>query len=134
MTHLILTIHGTHIVFHFSASWYFGTIKLPEAEHLLMRHGNEHGAFLIGNHDTKGSNIGADWFALSLKDGDHKSGDVVKHYRIKTTDSANYFIARRQEFDTLQDLITYYSENSDGLVTTLKKAALKVLLLFILQR
>ena len=89
-----------------------------------MRRGNEHGAFLIRNHDTKGSNIGADWFALSLKDG-----DVVKHYRIKTTDSGNYFIARRQEFGTLQDLIAYYSDNSDGLVTTLKKPALKVLVM-----
>ena len=88
----------------------------------MMRPENETGAFLIVNHDTKGSNIGTDWFGLSLK----ADVDFVGHYRIKTTDTGSYFIAKGPEFGTLQDLIAYYSKSSDGLLTTLKKAALKV--------
>ena len=109
------------------SSWFFGAVKLQERELVLMRPGNETGVFLIVNHDTKGSHIATDWFGLSLK----ADVDNVRHYRIKTTDTGNYFIAKGPEFGTLQDLIAYYSKSSDGLVTTLKKAALKVNAYFI---
>ncbi|XP_065062309.1 tyrosine-protein kinase SRK2-like [Rhopilema esculentum] len=100
--------------------WYFGDIKRPEAERLLLRPGNTHGSFLIRKHDSKGSNIGVDWYALSIRDG-----DLIKHYKIKTTDSGNYFIARREEFVNLHALIAHYTDSSDGLVTNLRTACLK---------
>ncbi len=87
-----------------------------------MRPGNAHGSFLIRKHDNKGNvNIGHDWYALSVRDG-----DISKHYKIKTTDSGNYFIARKQDFATLHELIDHYKETADGLVATLKDACKKV--------
>ena len=101
--------------------WYFGDTKRPEAERLLLLRGNGHGSFLIRNHDSKGTGIGIDWYALSIRDG-----DIIKHYKIKTTDQGNYFIARRQEFVNLQELVQHYSESQDGLVTCLRNPCLKV--------
>ena len=82
--------------------------------------GNQHGAYLIRKSENKtGQNL--NWFALSIRDG-----DLVKHYKIKTTDSGMFFIARRLEFDTLQDLVAHYTQQSDGLVTTLSEPCKKV--------
>jgi len=100
--------------------WYFGDIKRPEAERLLLQANNGHGSFLIRNHDAKNTGIGLDWFALSIRDG-----DLIKHYRIKTTDQGFYYIARRIDFKDLQHLVQHYSSNQDGLVTCLGKPCIR---------
>lgn len=93
--------------------WYFGGIKRPEAEKLLKTPPNEHGAFLVRDSDKGG-------YALSMKDG-----DMVKHYKIRTTDTGNFFIAHNNPFTTLSDLIQYYTKTADGLCDVLKKACVK---------
>lgn len=101
--------------------WFFGEIKRPEAERILQRPENGHGSFLIRQNDNKGNlNIPFDWYRLSIKDG-----DLVKHYKIKTTDNGNYFIARRQEFTTLHELVEHYKTSMDGLVANLKEPCRK---------
>ena len=96
--------------------WFFGNIKRPEAEKLLLSPPNEHGAFLIrDNTKDKPS------FALSIRDG-----DVTKHYRIRTTDDGQYFIARHQLLNSLKELVEHYAQDADGLCDVLKKPAVDV--------
>ena len=100
----------------FAPSWFYGNIKRPEAEKLLLSPPNEHGAFLIrDNTKDKPS------YALSIRDG-----DVAKHYRIRTTDEGEYFIARHQLLHSLKELVEHYSHNADGLCDMLKKPAVDV--------
>jgi len=95
-------------------SWYFGDIKRPEAEKLLKTPPNEHGAFLVRDSDKGG-------YALSVKDG-----DMVKHYKIRTTETGNFFIAHNNPLTSLSDLIQHYTRTADGLCDILKKACVKV--------
>lgn len=60
-------------------------------------------------------------YALSMKDG-----DMVKHYKIRSTETGNFFIAHINPFTTLSDLIQYYTKTADGLCDILKKACVKV--------
>ena len=60
-------------------------------------------------------------YALSVKDG-----DMVKHYKIRTTETGNYFIAHNNPFTSLSDLIQHYTKTADGLCDVLKKACVKV--------
>lgn len=94
--------------------WYFGEIKRPEADKLLKTPVNEHGAFLIRESDKGG-------YALSVKDG-----DMVKHYKIRKTESGSFFIAHNNPFSTLSDLVQHYTQNADGLCDVLKKPCVKV--------
>ena len=87
----------------------------------MLHSSNGHGSFLIRNHDSKGTGVGIDWYALSIRDG-----DIIKHYKIKTTDQNYYFIARRREFVDLQELVEHYSSTPDGLVTCLRKPCMRV--------
>lgn len=57
-------------------------------------------------------------YSLSVKDGEN-----VKHYRIRTLDEGGYFIARRVTFKDLTELVSHYSESSDGLCTRLGRPA-----------
>lgn len=100
--------------FLFSHSWYFGEIKRPEAEKILKTPPNEHGAFLVRDSDKGG-------YALSMRDG-----DMVKHYKIRTTEDGSFFIAHNNPFSTLSDLVLHYSKSSDGLCDVLKLACIKV--------
>lgn len=99
-------------------SWYFGEIKRPEAEKLLKTPPNEHGAFLVRDSDKGG-------FALSMRDG-----DMVKHYKIRTSENGDYFIAHNNQFSSLSELIQHYSTNADGLCDCLKSPCIKVFHIF----
>ncbi|XP_057314524.1 tyrosine-protein kinase SRK2-like [Hydractinia symbiolongicarpus] len=90
--------------------WYFGDIKRQEGVRYLEQPGNKHGAFLIRKSENRPNQSGQ-LYALSALDG-----DIVRHYRIKTTDEGKFFISRRQEFSTLNELVEYYSNVSDGLM------------------
>ena len=82
-----------------------------------MSPANKHGAFLIRESENAGNN-----YALSVRDG-----DVVKHYRIRALDSnQGFFITRRSEFTTLQDLIEHYKVEADGLCDKLGLPCSKV--------
>ncbi|NXY16439.1 FRK kinase, partial [Atrichornis clamosus] len=95
--------------------WFFGPIKRADAERQLSYPGNQSGAFLIRESESlKGE------YSLSVFDG-----ASVKHYRIKKLDGG-FFLSRRKTFKTLNELVDYYSKNSDGLCVLLRKPCLKV--------
>lgn len=60
-------------------------------------------------------------YALSMRDG-----DMVKHYKIRTTENGSFFIAHNNPFPNLSDLVLHYSKNADGLCDVLKLACIKV--------
>ncbi|XP_057372283.1 tyrosine-protein kinase Src42A-like [Daphnia carinata] len=99
--------------------WYFGPIIRSDAEHLLLQSRNKDGAFLV-----RGSDSCYNDYALSIR-----FGTKVRHYRIKqkTDDIGNnvHFISQHRTFVTLQELISYYSNNRDGLATVLNKPCMK---------
>lgn len=106
--------------------WFFGDIKRQEGERLLMQVGNKHGAFLIRKSENRAGQ-GFNWFALSIRDGDQ-----VRHYRIKTTDNGKFYVARKQEFSTLSELVDFYSHSTDGgLLVNLREPCIKVCILLI---
>uniref|UniRef100_A0A7M4E251 Tyrosine-protein kinase n=1 Tax=Crocodylus porosus TaxID=8502 RepID=A0A7M4E251_CROPO len=89
--------------------WFFKTISRKEAERLLLAPGNKAGAFLVRESETcKGA------YSLSVRDNDATSGDIIKHYRIRTLDGGGYYISPRTTFSSLPQLIHYYSKG-DGL-------------------
>jgi hypothetical protein len=94
--------------------WYYGEIKRPEAEKLLVAPPNEDGAFLIRD-SSKGL------FAMSMRDG-----NLIKHYRIRKSDDGGFFIARANVFESLSELVDHYHEKSDGLCGLLKKPCERV--------
>lgn len=91
--------------------WYFKKIKRIEAEKLLLQPSNETGAFLIRDSESRHND-----FSLSVRDI-----DTVKHYRVRQLDDGGYFIARRQTFHDLQELVSHYSADADGLCVNLRK-------------
>lgn len=87
-----------------------------EAEKKLQNAGNEHGAFLIRDSESRRND-----YSLSVRDG-----DTVKHYRIRQLDEGGFFIARRTTFRTLQELVDHYSRDADGLCVNLRKPCIQV--------
>jgi fyn-related kinase len=55
-------------------------------------------------------------YALSVRDIDR-----VKHYKIKLSENGEFFITARSTFKTLQDLVTHYQQDADGLCVNLRK-------------
>ena len=87
-----------------SYSWYF---RVFPDENQLMQAPNSHGSFLVRDGETS-------HLLLRVEDN-------VKKYKIRKTDDEKYFLTRRKLFDTLQQLVTFYSHNDDaGLPVKLK--------------
>ncbi|EDR48627.1 uncharacterized protein MONBRDRAFT_44220 [Monosiga brevicollis MX1] len=93
-----------------SEDWYHGRIKRAEAEKVLMLTGVE-GSFLIRESESKPGQ-----YALSIR-----TGDIVKHYSIRTLDEGGYYITSRVTFRTLQELVSHYRESADGLTCKLRE-------------
>ena len=92
-------------------SWYFGPIKRAEAEKML-RASTTRGTFLVRESESKPGD-----YSLSIQDG-----ETVKHYRIRKLDEGGFFITRRAVFSNLNDLVEYYTKDSDGLCCSLRIA------------
>jgi fyn-related kinase len=99
-----------------SQPWYFGNTKRFEAEKLLLLNLNQHGSFLIRTSD--GNNHA---YSLSVRDM-----ESVKHYRIRLTDDETYFITKRVQFKSLNELVYHYSNKADGLCYLLVKPCVKI--------
>ena len=67
------------------------------------------GTFLIRESESKPGD-----YSLSIQDGEN-----VKHYRIRRMDTGGFFITRRAIFNSLKELVDYYSKDSDGLCINL---------------
>lgn len=92
--------------------WYFGQTKRMEAEKLLMHPQNDQGSFLV--RESEGNNHA---YSLSIRDR-----ESVKHYRIRRDHDSRYFISNKALFNTLNELILYYSKKANGLCTELRLA------------
>ncbi|XP_028941715.1 proto-oncogene tyrosine-protein kinase Src [Antrostomus carolinensis] len=90
--------------------WYFGKITRRESERLLLNPENPRGTFLVRESETtKGA------YCLSVSDFDNAKGLNVKHYKIRKLDSGGFYIPSRTQFNSLQQLVAYYSKHADGL-------------------
>ncbi|KAM9296573.1 tyrosine-protein kinase HCK [Gastrophryne carolinensis] len=98
-----------------SEEWYFKGVGRKEAERQLLSPENKTGSFMIRDSETmKGS------YSLSVRDF-NQNGDAVKHYKIRTLDDGGFFVSPRRTFKTLQELVSYYQNNMDGLCQYLTK-------------
>ncbi|XP_075901998.1 tyrosine-protein kinase HCK [Nelusetta ayraudi] len=99
--------------------WFFKTISRKDAERQLLAPGNAIGCFMIRESETpKGS------YSLSVRDKDARTGDAVKHYKIRTLDKGGFYISPRNTFNTLYDLVEHYKKQGDGLCQTLTNPCL----------
>ena len=81
------------------------------AERLLMQPFNSVGSYLVRDSETTPGD-----YSLSIRDTMR-----VRHYRIRRLENGSFFVTRRVTFETLQNLVAYYSQQADGLCTTLKQ-------------
>uniref|UniRef100_A0A8D0DQI1 Tyrosine-protein kinase n=1 Tax=Salvator merianae TaxID=96440 RepID=A0A8D0DQI1_SALMN len=89
--------------------WFFKDLSRKDAERQLLTAGNTHGAFLIRESETtKGS------FSLSIRDFDQNQGEVVKHYKIRNMDNGGFYISPRITFNSLHQLVEYYTSYYNG--------------------
>ena len=71
---------------------------------------NNYGSYLVRDSDTTPGD-----FALAIRDKER-----VIHYRIKRQEKdGTFFVTQRVTFETIQDLVTYYTSQSDGLCVNL---------------
>lgn len=96
--------------------WFFPKVNRREAEKLLLSENNCRGTFLVRNCEQPKAG-----YSLSIRDEDPIKGDHVKHYRIKTLDNGGYFVATRNTFRTMTELIAFYSKGQNGLCSKLVK-------------
>uniref|UniRef100_A0AAF5DC98 Tyrosine-protein kinase n=1 Tax=Strongyloides stercoralis TaxID=6248 RepID=A0AAF5DC98_STRER len=94
-----------------SEEWFAGKIPRNRAEKLVLSNNLPKGTFLIRERETDIKE-----YALTIRDSDDGRVGSVKHYKIKKLDGdKGYFITTKRTFQTLTDLVSYYSELSDGL-------------------
>ncbi|KAJ8370747.1 hypothetical protein SKAU_G00107750 [Synaphobranchus kaupii] len=94
--------------------WFFKDISRKDAERQLLASGNCVGSFIVRDSEaTKGS------YSLSVRDRDAHSIDKVKHYKIRNLDNGGYYITPRVTFSSLQDMVSHYKKQGDGLCQTL---------------
>ncbi|CAI5778561.1 tyrosine-protein kinase HCK [Podarcis lilfordi] len=91
--------------------WFFRGVSRKDAERQLLSPGNVIGSFMIRDSETtKGS------YSLSVRDFDNqKKMETVKHYKIRTLDSGGFYISARNTFSSLQELVSHYKGQTDGL-------------------
>lgn len=99
--------------------WFFKGVSRKDAERQLLAPGNRVGSFMIRDSETtKGS------YSLSVRDLDPQVGDTVKHYKIRTLDNGGFYISPRITFGTLQELVSHYKKQGDGLCQALTSPCL----------
>ncbi|CAJ0571939.1 unnamed protein product, partial [Mesorhabditis spiculigera] len=89
--------------------WYFGRVRRAEAEKALQQAEGGSGVFLVRESESRHNEL-----SLSVREV-----DSVKHYRIRSLDQGGVFIARRRPFPTLNELISHYQLDADGLCVAL---------------
>uniref|UniRef100_A0A673BQ04 Tyrosine-protein kinase n=1 Tax=Sphaeramia orbicularis TaxID=375764 RepID=A0A673BQ04_9TELE len=90
--------------------WFFKDLSRRETERLLLAPGNKAGSFLVRESETSQGS-----FSLSVRDFVPEQGDVVKHYKIRCLDKGGYYISPSNTFQSLQELVKYYTRKADGL-------------------
>ncbi|XP_014001462.1 tyrosine-protein kinase HCK isoform X2 [Salmo salar] len=99
--------------------WFYKGVSRKDAERQLLASANKTGSFMIRDSETtKGS------YSLSVRDSDSQSGDTVKHYKIRTLDNGGFYISPRITFNNLQELVSHYKKQGDGLCQALTSPCL----------
>ncbi|XP_020797631.2 tyrosine-protein kinase SRK2 [Boleophthalmus pectinirostris] len=96
--------------------WYFLDTKRLDAEKMLLAEGNSQGAFLIRNCESQKGE-------LSLSVLDHGR---VKHYKLRKLENGHYFVSRTKSFETLKELVEWYTVQADGLCVRLGEPCKKL--------
>uniref|UniRef100_A0A8C6SFL2 Tyrosine-protein kinase n=1 Tax=Neogobius melanostomus TaxID=47308 RepID=A0A8C6SFL2_9GOBI len=96
--------------------WYFPNTKRVDAEKMLLAEGNLQGAFLIRNCESQKGEL-----SLSVLDNGR-----VKHYKLRKLENGQYYVSRTKSFDTLKELVDWYSAEADGLCVRLGEPCLKL--------
>lgn len=102
--------------------WFFPNTSRREAERLLEYLDNDPGVFLIRESEQDQGKC----YSLSILDYNEEKQRHTKHYRIRKIDSGGCFISTRNRFDSLDDLVIFYSRAANGLCRTLTTACPKV--------
>jgi len=87
--------------------WFFPNTSRREAERLLEYLDNQPGVFLIRESEQDQGKC----FSLSILDYNDEKQRHTKHYRIRKIDSGGCFISTRNRFDSLDELVVFYSSN-----------------------
>lgn len=96
--------------------WYFPDTKRIDAEKMLLAEGNFHGAFLIRNCESQKGEL-----SLSVLDK-----GKVKHYKLRKLENGQYYVSRTKSFDTIKELVEWYSLQADGLCVRLGEPCKKL--------
>ncbi|XP_067301485.1 tyrosine-protein kinase TXK isoform X2 [Pseudorasbora parva] len=92
--------------------WYCKNINRAEAEHLLKQEGKDGGFVVRSSSHPSGHTVSV---------YTHSSGKgEVRHYQIKQTDAAQFYLAENHVFSSVPELIDYHKHNAAGLVTRLR--------------
>lgn len=94
-----------------SEDWFFESVLRKDAEKLILQPHNPRGTFLV--RQSEQASAGA--FSLSIKDWDNVRGDHVKHYKVKCLDNGGFYITTRHTFNSMQELVGFYSGAANGL-------------------
>ncbi|XP_057198269.1 tyrosine-protein kinase Lyn-like [Triplophysa rosa] len=100
--------------------WFFKNISRRDAERQLLAPANKPGAFLIRESETTPGN-----YSMSVRDVNANGSDMIKHYKIRSLDKGGFYISSRITFTHIQDLISHYKKNSDGLCRRLDKVCVR---------
>ncbi len=101
---------------HTNRDWFFKDISRRDSERLLEYFENDRGVFLVRTSSQENGR-----FSLSILDISKEKQRHTKHYLIERNEHLEYFIKRSRTFKTIDDLIKYYSEFSDGICCKLLK-------------
>lgn len=96
--------------------WYFPDTKRLDAEKMLLAEGNAHGAFLIRNCESQKGEL-----SLSVLDSGR-----VKHYKLRKLENGQYYVSRTKSFNTIKELVEWYSLQADGLCVRLGEPCQKL--------
>ncbi|KAF4096163.1 tyrosine-protein kinase TXK isoform X1 [Onychostoma macrolepis] len=92
--------------------WYCKNINRAEAEHLLRQEGKD-GGFVVRSSSQPSS------YTVSVFTHNSGKGEV-RHYQIKQTDTAQFFLAENHAFGSIPELINYHRHNAAGMVSRLR--------------
>ncbi|XP_039274447.2 tyrosine-protein kinase Yes-like isoform X1 [Styela clava] len=97
--------------------WFFDKVSRDEAIELLLNgRDNVTGSFLV-RHGNSGQAL----YSLSVLDLHSTAESNVRHYRIHKRDNGKVCISKSLEFDTLKQLVHYYTENKGALCCKLSR-------------
>ncbi|KAI1898400.1 hypothetical protein AGOR_G00071930 [Albula goreensis] len=97
--------------------WYNKDMTRAQAEQRLFKEDKE-GAFTVRNSRQAGVYTVSVFTKALGSNGENNPR--VKHYQIRETEEAKYYLAERYLFNSIPDLINYHQHNAAGLITRLR--------------